>query len=124
MKYIWPILIGVVLLASIYLTWQYLGRYAVMYALVVLLLMPVTEAAIQGKGGRAFAFVGLAVGAVCGLVVGYYVGPFISESIHGPIPAEYNIRLDLVMWRFLFASFFASCFSAIGGRLGRTRSLI
>jgi len=123
MKYIWPILVGAVLLVSIYLTWQCLGRYASMYALAVLLLMPITVITIQGRGGKTFAFGGFVVGAICGIVVGYYFGPIISELIHGPIPTEFNIRIDLVMWWILFASFFASCFAALAGRLGRARSL-
>lgn len=123
MKYIWPIQIGVVSLVIIHLAWQHLGRYAFMYALVVLLLMPVMEISIQGKGGKTFAFIGLVIGAVFGLVVGYHVGPIISESIGDSISIQHNIRLDLVIWWFLFSSFFASFFSVIGGRLGRTRNL-
>lgn len=124
MKYIWPIPIGVILLLFISLFWGYLGRNAVFYALIVLTLMPITEALIQRKGGKVFAFIGLVAGAVCGLVIGYLIGPYISEVMYGQIPVEYNIRVDLVMWCIFGASFFASLFAAVGGWLGRARSII
>ncbi len=77
---------------------------------------------MQGRKTRLLAFAGLIAGAFTGLALGYFIGPLISEAIHGPTPVEYNIRIDLVMWWSLFASFISSCFSAVGGMYGRRRS--
>ncbi len=98
-----------------------LGRYKLLFLVSILVVMPVTEFLAQGKGGRLPSFIGLLVGLIAGVALGYMLGPIITETISGPVPAEYNIRTDLVLWWALSASIFASCFCAIGGWLGRKR---
>ena len=124
MKNIWPIFAGILLIGVVSLSWQYLGRYAALCGLFVLIATPVVTFIVQGRKARLLAFAGLVAGAVTGLALGYFVGPLISEAMHGPTPVEYNIRIDLVMWWCLFASFTASCFSAVAGMYGRRRSNI
>jgi hypothetical protein len=121
MKYIWPLIVGIILIAVILGAWQQLGTYKLLFLIAVLIAMPVMEFLVQGKKGRLLSFVGLVVGLVCGVAFSYALGPTITEAIYGPISTEYNIRIDLVLWWALGGSVFASFFSLAGGWIGRRR---
>ena len=121
MKYFLPMMIGTLLLIGLLLalSFGYFRRDAFMLLLLLFAAMPLATIIMQGRKRVVIATAGAVAGGGAGLLIGYQLGPSLSEWLLGPLGPDYNIRLDLVLWCLLFASYGASLCIALLCRPGR-----
>ncbi|MEI6149513.1 MAG: hypothetical protein WCS01_10485 [bacterium] len=119
MKKLWPLLAGAVaagVLLGVYpKEWIYIGPFIAVMTYIVSLLA-------QGRCA-AEAFAWSVLGVVVGGVLGKVITGDVVEMVHGgPIPAEYNIRLDLVWGLFTGGFIGASVAACLAGYLLEQRA--